>query len=71
MSHPETIVHPTVSRAPKGCNRPVMTHLTETERQRLEGIAELEMRSLSATSRLLLLKGLEQYEAETEQTARS
>ncbi len=34
MSHSETIVPPTVSRAPKGCNRPVVTHLTETERPR-------------------------------------
>ncbi|ABE58718.1 hypothetical protein C8E00_103485 [Chromohalobacter marismortui] len=71
MSHPDTIMSPTVSRAPKGCNRPVMTHLTETERQRLESIAELEMRSLSATSRLLMIKGIEQYDAETEQAARS
>ncbi|SFU79754.1 hypothetical protein [Halomonas korlensis] len=64
MATTETIITP-VSRAPRGCNRPVMAHLTESERNELEGLAQREMRSLSATARMLLLRGIEQYQTES------
>lgn len=51
--------------APKGCNCPVMIHLTESEREELKRIQELEMRSMSATGRMLLLRGIAQYDQET------
>ncbi|GAA0587453.1 hypothetical protein ACFQH5_16790 [Halomonas salifodinae] len=71
MRHPETIANQPAKRAPAGCNRPVMTHLAEDEREQLEEIAELEMRSLSSTARMLLIRGIEQYKAETEKASRS
>lgn len=64
MSTADTIAPPATQRAPKGCNRPVMTHVTETERARLDALAHAEQRSLSATTRLLVLRGLEQLEAQ-------
>ncbi|GEK74211.1 MULTISPECIES: hypothetical protein [Halomonas] len=64
MSTAETIAHPTTQRAPKGCNRPVMTHVTQDERDRLDALATEQQRSLSATTRLLVLKGLAQLDAE-------
>ncbi|SDG21999.1 hypothetical protein SAMN05216571_106147 [Onishia taeanensis] len=70
MSTADTIANPTISRAPRGCSRPVMTHLSEEERARLESLAQQEMRSLSATTRMLLLRGIEQYDAETEEAGR-
>lgn len=51
--------------APKGCNSPTMTNLTVDERHQLERIAQLEMRSLSATARMLMLRGIAQYDQET------
>ena len=51
--------------APKGCNSTVLTRMTEDERFDLERIAELEMRSLSATARMLLLRGIAQYDQDT------
>ncbi|UYF99358.1 hypothetical protein [Halomonas sp. GD1P12] len=51
--------------APKGCNSPVMTHITESERSDLERISELEVRSLSATARMLMLRGIAQYDDDT------
>ncbi len=65
MRTDETIANPPAKRAPAGCNRPVMTHLAEDERAKIEAIAETEMRSLSATARMLLLRGIQQYEADT------
>ncbi|KJZ14022.1 hypothetical protein TW86_10560 [Halomonas sp. S2151] len=61
---------PVAARSPRGCNRSVMTMVTDREHHKLEGIAELEMRSLSSTARMLLLLGIERYEADTEQAAR-
>ncbi len=53
------------ARAPNGCNKPVMTQLTEAEREKVEHIAQTEMRSLSATARMLMLRGIQQYEDDT------
>ncbi|MCT8469429.1 hypothetical protein KZO85_12620 [Chromohalobacter canadensis] len=61
---------PAVSRSPRGCTAQVMVQVTPLEREKLEAIAELEMRSLSSTARMLLIKGIEQYNAETEHAAR-
>lgn len=71
MSPDDTNQRPVVARSPRGCTAHVMTQITPQERQKLEDIAELEMRSLSSTARMLLLRGIEQYEAETEQASRS
>lgn len=49
----------------QACNSPIMSHITTAERQELERIAQLEMRSLSATARMLILRGIEQYDADT------
>ncbi|WP_447928368.1 hypothetical protein [Vreelandella sp. EE27] len=51
--------------APKGCDNPVMTYLSETERADLERIQQLEVRSMSATVRMLMLRGIAQYDEET------
>ncbi|MFU1517552.1 hypothetical protein ACM25P_03370 [Vreelandella alkaliphila] len=51
--------------APKGCNKPIMTYLTDRERTSLERITQLEMRSMSATARMLMLRGIAQYDQET------
>lgn len=51
--------------APKGCNCPVMIHLTESEREELKRIQELEVRSMSATGRMLLLRGIAEYDQDT------
>lgn len=48
-----------VSRAPLGCNRPVVIHLTQEEREKLEQVSKQEARSLSSTGRLLILGGME------------
>lgn len=71
MSTDDNSPRPVVSRSPRGCTAQVMVQITPQERGKVETIAELEMRSLSSTARMLLIKGLEQYEAETEQAARS
>lgn len=51
--------------AAKVCNCPIMAHITEEEREELKRIAELEMRSLSATARMLMLRGIAEYDQET------
>ncbi|MCZ0930320.1 hypothetical protein LPL18_011555 [Halomonas sp. CUBES01] len=51
--------------APKGCNCPIMAHVTEAERDDLKRIAELEMRTLSATARMLMLRGIAEYDQDT------
>lgn len=66
MNTADTTPQPHVAaRSPIGCNRPMMAMVTDHERHRIEGIAQLEMRSLSATIRMLVLRGLEQYEADS------
>ena len=58
--------YPRVSRSPNGCNaKPILVSLTQPERTEVEGIADIEQRSLSATCRMLMLKGLQAYKAET------
>lgn len=51
-------------RAPNGVvsEKPVVMRLTAAERARVERIAEREVRSLGAQSRLLLLRGLDACE---------
>lgn len=51
--------------AAAACNSPIMTYLTEAERSNLERITQLEMRSLSATARMLMLRGIAQYDQDT------
>ncbi|WP_249976041.1 hypothetical protein [Vreelandella olivaria] len=51
--------------APKGCNCPIMVHITESEREELKRIKQLKMRSMSATARMLLLRGIAQYDQDT------
>lgn len=67
MSANETIRTPRVSvyRAPNGVPKQVMTHMTPQEREKLEEIAELEMRSISSTLRILMLRGMQAYEDDT------
>ncbi|WP_155489496.1 hypothetical protein [Vibrio alginolyticus] len=71
MDTAETMNAAVAARAPRGCNRPVMTQVTETERTTLEDIAQLEMRSLSSTARMLILLGIEKYEHDTEQAGQA
>lgn len=71
MNNDDNSPRPVVARSPRGCTAHVMTQVTPGERQKVEDIAELEMRSLSSTARMLLLKGIEQYEAEAEKASRS
>lgn len=62
---PDDTMRSVPARSPVGCNKPVMTQLTEAEREKVEHIAQLEMRSLSATARMLILRGIQQYEDDT------
>ncbi|WP_290273093.1 hypothetical protein [Halomonas sabkhae] len=71
MSTDDNSPRPVVSRFPRGCTAKVIVQINPLERRKMGAIAELDMRSLSSTARMLLIKGLEQYEAETEQAARS
>lgn len=52
-------------QSPHGCNCPIMTIVTKEERAKVEALAERELRSLSGTVRMLMLKGLEQEKAAT------
>lgn len=53
------------TRSPSGTSSPVLVYLTPQERLELERVARLEMRSLSATARMLLHRGRCQYRADT------
>lgn len=55
-------VHSPVTRSPNGCSCQVMTQITPEERDQLKEVAASESRSLSATVRLMALRGLEQYQ---------
>ncbi|WP_110675934.1 hypothetical protein [Salinicola sp. RZ23] len=48
-------------QSPHGCSCPIMAIVTPEERARVEKLAEQEMRSLSGTLRMLMLRGLENY----------
>ncbi|MBD3895264.1 hypothetical protein IEI94_05305 [Halomonas sp. ML-15] len=71
MQPAETMNTAVAARSPRGCSSPVMTQVTDTERAKLEDIAQLEMRSLSSTTRMLILMGIEKYEADTELAGQS
>lgn len=64
MPSPNTITQKPLY-APKGCDQAVMTYLTEAERGDVERIQQLEVRSLSATARMLILRGIAQYDEDT------
>ncbi|MBZ9576749.1 hypothetical protein [Modicisalibacter sp. MOD 31.J] len=49
-----------VTRSPNGVSCQVMTQVTPEEREKFQSVARAESRSLSATVRLLALRGLEQ-----------
>ena len=51
--------------AAAACKSPIMTYLTEAERSNLERITQLEMRLMSATARMLMLRGIAQYDQDT------
>lgn len=48
------------SPSPRGCSKPLMTHLS-AEREQLEEIAAKEMRSLAAMARVLILQGMKNH----------
>jgi hypothetical protein len=43
----------------------VKTQITPDERDQLKAVAEMEMRSLSATLRMLMLRGMQGYHDDT------
>ena len=47
------------SPSPRGCSKPLMTHLSPAEREHLEEIAAAEMRSLAAMARVLIVQGMQ------------
>lgn len=67
MSLKDTIRPPGIAytRSPNGCNQQVMTQITPEEREQLKAIAEQEMRSLSGTLRMLMLRGMQGYADDT------
>lgn len=58
-------------QSPHGCNCPIMTIVTKEERAKVEALAERELRSLSGTVRMLMLKGLEDYGSMSRSSASS
>ncbi|MEQ4541161.1 MAG: hypothetical protein ABN479_19710 [Billgrantia sp.] len=69
MNTAETMVAmapgPTKARSPNGCSRQVMTQVTPEEHQQISAVAKREGRSVSSTVRLLTLRGLEHYRADS------
>ena len=53
------------TRAPSGSKCPTMLMLNEQEREQLNQIAASEVRSVSATGRLMLLRGMKEYVNQT------
>lgn len=53
-------------RCPSGLKASVLVGMSSDERALLEQIANQEMRSLSATARMLIMRGIRQYEAESQ-----
>ena len=49
----------TATYSPLGCNQPLMTHLTKGAREQIRKLAAEEMRSMSATARMLIIEGME------------
>lgn len=52
------------SPSPRGCNVPLMTHLTPEERAQLVELADQEARSMSAMARLLIVQGMQRHHAQ-------
>ncbi|SDS48567.1 hypothetical protein SAMN05216198_2058 [Halopseudomonas litoralis] len=52
------------SPSPRGCSVPLMTHLTPEERAQLVKMADQEARSMSAMARLLIVQGMQRYQAQ-------
>jgi hypothetical protein len=71
MDTTETIQPAVAARSPRGCSVPLMTQITPDERATLVEIAEMEMRSLSSTARMLILAGIEKYQADTAEAGRA
>ncbi|WP_447529831.1 hypothetical protein [Vreelandella sp. TE19] len=46
-------------------NSQVLVKMTSAERAELEGIAEIEQRSLSAATRIMIQRGISQYKADS------
>ena len=47
------------------CNQQLNIYITAEERERIEQVARNEMRTVSATIRMLSLRGLSQYQQDT------
>lgn len=58
--------HQPATYSPPGCNHPVMTHLAKKESEQLRALAAKDMRSLSATARMLIIEGMERRNSVTE-----
>ncbi|WP_237673669.1 hypothetical protein [Vreelandella profundi] len=54
-----------VRTPPAPCNQQLNIYITAEERERIEKVARDEMRTVSATIRMLSLRGLSQYKNET------
>lgn len=52
------------SPSPRGCNSPLMTHLTPDERAQLVKLADEEARSMSAMARLLIVQGMQRLQTQ-------
>ncbi len=52
------------ARNPNGCTEAVMSHLTVAERRQLDQLAAQEMRTLSATIRMLIVQGMQRRKQE-------
>lgn len=53
-----------LARNPNGCTEAVMSHLTIAERKQLHQLAAQEMRTVSATIRMLVVQGLNRHQQE-------
>lgn len=64
---PTNAMQATHASAPPANNKTtqVLVRVTPTVRAELEGIAELEHRSLSAATRIMIERGISQYKTET------
>lgn len=57
---------PSGSYSPRGVTRPIGLRLLPEERQRIEILAKHEGRAVAALSRILVLRGLADYETDLE-----
>ena len=54
-----------VRAQPAPCNQQLNIYITAEERERIEQVAREEMRTVSATIRMLTLRGLNQYKSDS------